>query len=52
VVAVVVEAARGNVPSLAVIFGMALAIAGVAIVSLVAIERAPTERDLVQDVGR
>jgi drug/metabolite transporter (DMT)-like permease len=52
VVAVVVEAARGNVPSLAVILGMALAIAGVAIVSLVAIERAPTECDLVQDVAR
>jgi drug/metabolite transporter (DMT)-like permease len=52
VVAVVVEAARGNAPSLAVILGMTLAIVGVAIVSLVQIERAPTERGLAQDVAR
>ncbi|MBV9796973.1 MAG: DMT family transporter, partial [Solirubrobacterales bacterium] len=44
VVAVVVEAARGNAPGLATVIGMALAIAGVAIVSLGGVELAASER--------
>jgi drug/metabolite transporter (DMT)-like permease len=51
VVAVVVEAARGNSPGVAVIIGIALAITGVAIVSLVQAERAPEEPALVADVA-
>ncbi len=44
VVAVAVEAARGNAPGLATVIGMALAIAGVAIVSLGGVELAAPER--------
>lgn len=44
VVAVVVEAARGDAPGLATVIGMALAIAGVAIVSLGGVELAAPER--------
>jgi drug/metabolite transporter (DMT)-like permease len=51
VVAVVVEAARGNAPGVAVIIGMALAVAGVAVVSLVQAGSGPSERDVLTDVA-
>jgi drug/metabolite transporter (DMT)-like permease len=50
-VAVVVEAARGNAPGVPVVIGMALAIAGVAIVSVSAAEPAATEPMLVHEVA-